>query len=84
MAQVVERVIACVAEVFSNKGVDPPTLSASTPLDAELGLDSLDYAELVSRLEGEFGFDPFATDTPPAVRTVSDLAELYRAARARA
>ena len=36
-------------------------LSLRTPLDATLGLDSLDYAELVVRLEGAFGVDPFAS-----------------------
>lgn len=64
--------------VFQNKGQTAPPLAASTPLDATLGLKSLDYAELVVRLEGVFGFDPFAGGMPPRISTIADLSALYR------
>jgi len=72
-----DRVIRCVEEVFRNKGASPPVLGPSTPLTQELGLDSLDYAELVARLEYAFGFDPFASGVPREIRTLTDLASLY-------
>lgn len=74
---VLNRVISSLREVFDNKGVVPPELSAQTRLDHTLGLESLDYAELVVRLEQEFGTDPFSSGTPPRVETVGDLASYY-------
>lgn len=71
------RVIATLRDVFENKGLEIPELSADTPLDQSLGLESLDYAELVVRLEQEFGKDPFSTGTPPRVQTLGDLATYY-------
>ncbi len=70
------KVIASIAEVFENKGVKPPLLGAETRLDASLGLDSLDFAELVVRLEAKFGADPFAQGATP-VETIAQLARLY-------
>lgn len=63
--------------VFKNKGLTPPALVAETVLDGTLGLESLDFAELVVRLEQVFGKDPFSQDTIPEVRTLSDLCVLY-------
>ena len=63
--------------VFKNKGVDPPLMSAETILDGSLGLESLDFAEVVMRLEQVFGKDPFSGDTIPEVSTVADLCALY-------
>ena len=55
--------------VFKNKGMTPPALSAETVLDGSLGLEqSLDFAELVMRLEQVFGKDPFSGGTVPEVR----------------
>ena len=63
--------------VFKNKGMSPPALSAETVLDGSLGLESLDFAELVMRLEQVFGKDPFSGGTVPEVRTLGDLCSLY-------
>ena len=52
-------------------------MTATTALDGTLGLDSLDFAEAVVRLEQRFGFDPFASGTIDHLRTVGDLAALY-------
>jgi acyl carrier protein len=75
------KVIACIAEVFDNKGEPAPPLAPETRLDASLGLDSLDFAELVVRLEASFGGDPFARGASEAVGTVAELAKLYADAR---
>lgn len=77
MPTTVERVIACMADVFRNKGLEPPELSPSTGLAPELGLDSLDYAELIVRLEAEFGLDPLQDGQVPELRSIADLAALY-------
>ncbi|HEX9308099.1 MAG TPA: acyl carrier protein [Anaeromyxobacter sp.] len=74
------KVIESIAEVFENKGVKPPPLGAETRLDASLGLDSLDFAELVVRLEAQFGADPFSQGAPTPVRTIGQLAKLYEEA----
>jgi acyl carrier protein len=71
------KVIACIAEVFENKGEAAPPLGPDTGLDASLGLDSLDFAELVVRLEACFGRDPFAQGVSERVATVAELARLY-------
>ncbi len=73
LAKVVEEFVV----VFKNKGLNPPPLSTDTVLDGTLGLESLDFAELVMRLEQVFGKDPFSAGTIPAVRTLGDLCSLY-------
>jgi acyl carrier protein len=73
------RVIEVIRAVFANKGLEPPELAADTVLDRSLGLESIDFAELVLRLEREFGEDPFAEGDVPAIRTIHDLAGLYPA-----
>jgi acyl carrier protein len=63
--------------VFKNKGIDPPALSADTLLNGSLGLESLDFAEVVMRLEQVFGKDPFSNGTVPELSTLGDLCSLY-------
>ena len=63
--------------VFKNKGMSPPALSAETILDGSLGLESLDFAEVVMRLEQVLGKDPFSGDTIPEVSTMAELCALY-------
>ena len=62
--------------VFKNKGIEPPAMSNETILDGSLGLESLDFAEVVMRLEQVFGKDPFSGDTIPEVSTLADLCAL--------
>jgi acyl carrier protein len=71
------RVIEVIRAVFANKGQGPPNLAPGTVLDLSLGLESIDFAELVVRLEREFKTDPFADGDVPSVRTIADLAGLY-------
>ncbi len=77
MEATVERVMRCIGEVFTNKSLPVPQLSPETALGDQLGLTSLDYAELVVRLEVEFGKDPMAAGELPDFRTVGDLARFY-------
>lgn len=74
-----QRVIEVIRAVFANKRQTPPALNQETVLDLSLGLESIDFAELVVRLEGEFGEDPFANGMIPSIRTIGDLAKLYPA-----
>jgi acyl carrier protein len=64
--------------VFSRKAHSAPPLAPETPIDGSLGLDSLDFAEVVVRLEQAFGFDPFSSRAIDQLRTIDDLAALYR------
>lgn len=59
-------------------------LSDQTPVFAGgAGLDSLDFAELVVRLEEALGVDPFAQSwAPRSVDTVGRLIEIYEQALA--
>jgi acyl carrier protein len=72
------KVIAELREVFRNRKLTSPALGPETVLDASLGLESLDFAELVVRLEQVFGRDPFAQGAIPEIVTIRDLASLYR------
>jgi acyl carrier protein len=73
-----DLVVAEFRTVFRNKGIEPPVMSHETVLDGSLGLESLDFAEVVMRLEQVFGNDPFSRDTIPEVTTLADLCALYR------
>jgi acyl carrier protein len=73
-----EKVVTEFETVFLNKGLSPPTLIPETVLDGSLGLESLDFAELVVRLEQVFGKDPFSGPTIPEVKTLADLCCLYQ------
>ncbi len=64
--------------VFRNKGQNPPVLSSETMLDGSFGLESLDFAEVVMRLEQSLGKDPFSNGTIPELRTLGDFSALYR------
>jgi acyl carrier protein len=70
------RVIEVLMDVFKSKGLSSPPLAPETVLD-QLGLESLDFAQAVIRLEEITGKDPFATGTEYQIRTLSDLAVLY-------
>jgi len=74
-----DRVVQCIEEVFRSLNRAPPDIGPDTKLDASLGLESLDYAQLVVVLEDAFGFDPFAEGIPQGLETVNDLAALYEA-----
>ena len=72
-----DKIVGEFETVFKNKGLDPPPLVLETILDGSFGLESLDFAELVVRLEQVFGKDPFSRETIPEVRTLAELCMLY-------
>jgi acyl carrier protein len=58
------------------QGREVSMIGASTTLLQSDGVDSLDLAILVGRLEEYTGLDPFATAVPQ-FQTIRDLARLY-------
>ena len=77
MSPTEQRVISVIHAVFDNKKQTPPLINPATVLDRSLGLESIDFAELVVRLEVEFGTDPFSNGTAGPISTVADLAALF-------
>lgn len=74
------HVIHCVAEESGKELVEG--FGKQTVL-LESGLDSLDFAIIVARLERELGYDPFLQlDEPVYPRTLSDLIGVYARAKA--
>ena len=70
------RIIQVITEIFNMKGLTVPTLGPDTILD-QIGLESLDFAQAVIRMEELTGRDPFATEAEFQIKTLSDLAEMY-------
>jgi len=70
------RVIEVLVEVFQEKGREAPALAPDTVLD-QLGLESLDFAQAVIRLEEITGKDPFATGAEFQIKTLFDLSAMY-------
>jgi acyl carrier protein len=70
----IEIAIQAVTDVLSNKRSGAHTIYASTPLD-ELGLDSLEVAEVFTALEDLCGCE-LDTEPPQPITTVGDLTTL--------
>ena len=74
----IERaVMEAISEVFRNGGREPPPLHLHTCVDSSLGLDSLDWAEVVVRLEAKLGCDPFESSVSAEINVIEDLVRLY-------
>lgn len=71
-----KQIIDVLLEVFQNKDIKAPELKPDTVLD-QLGLESLDFAQAVIRMEEITGKDPFSTGAEYQIQTLSDLAALY-------
>jgi len=71
------RIISTIEMVCKNKGLTVTELNSDTVLNSSLGIESLDFAEIVIRLEDEFGMDPFSSGEILQVRTISDLTKIY-------
>lgn len=71
-----EQVVQLLTEVFVSKGLTAPALGPDTVLD-QIGLESLDFAQVVIRMEEQTGKDPFASGEDLQVRLLSDFAALY-------
>jgi len=67
--------------VYRDTGRSPLETPAASLLGSDLGLDSLDLAQIIVLLERSLGVDPFrdarATTPHPPIRTVSHLVTLY-------
>ncbi len=66
-----------IRQTLAAKGVRPPALSLGTPIDGSLGLDSLDWAAVIVRLEEAVGVDPFEKPMARELKTIEDLVSLY-------
>jgi len=72
-----------IREIFNGvwkerKGTKPPVLEADSLL-LETGLDSLDFAIVVARLEERVGFDPFSiADDAYYPQTFGDFVAFYK------
>lgn len=75
-----KTVMQVIQETLAEKGVLVPFLTLESSIGQELGLDSLDWAAVVVRLEEETGIDPFQQGLGEELRTVSDFVDLYLAA----
>ena len=69
-------------EIARRKAPDLAEVQMEQSLIEQLGLASMDLAELIAILEAELGVDPFATTAISRIRTVADLCTAYRAAAA--
>ena len=80
-ARVLAAVRGAIAVVYHDTARPPRDVVPSALLGSDLGLDSLDLAQVVVLLERELGVDPFR-DPPtgaarPPIRTVDDLVAAY-------
>jgi acyl carrier protein len=76
--EVGKTIMEAIRKTLAAKGLKPPALTLSTPIDGSLGLDSLDWASVIVRLEEMTGVDPFEKPVERELRTVDDLTSLYR------
>ena len=71
---------AVISALASALYVEPEQITGSAGF-ADLGLDSLDLAQMIVLLERSLGVDPFRAPPPgaarPAVRAVADLIAIY-------
>lgn len=70
-------ILQIIGETLVAKDLSAQGLGLDSPVDSSLGLDSLDWAAVVVRIELETGIDPFAEGTIGRLKTVSDLIDLY-------
>ena len=70
------RIIEILGEIIETKGITKSVLGPGTILE-EIGLESLDFAEVVIKMDEITGKDPFSTGNEYDIKTLSDLANLY-------
>jgi acyl carrier protein len=76
-AAVLTHITGILSDIARSKGLPPFNLESNTELlGGGIGIDSLDLATLVTRLERATGRDPFA-DGFIDFRTAGELARLY-------
>ena len=67
---------AAVGRVLADKGLSPRPIADNDALFGQIGLDSLDLAQVVVALEQELGVDPYRQVGRP-LRTFGDLVQAY-------
>jgi acyl carrier protein len=73
------KIVAAVLEIVQRNTPSCQAITADQSLLDDLGLESMDLAELVATLEVELGSNPFAESVAISdVRTVADLCAAYR------
>lgn len=78
MSKTEQRVHRAIGRIKRSKDVDALALSPDKSLVAELGLSSLDLAQLIAILQTESAYDPFAgAHSLAEARTVGDLVRLF-------
>ncbi|MBV7708163.1 hypothetical protein NOVA_35850 [Nocardia nova] len=78
MSDVHDVVVAAVTSIISRRGDEFGGLKPGTKLGAELGFNSLEFAELSAQLEDIFDHDPFSAGGFP--ETVEEIVDYYRLA----
>ena len=72
------KIIDEISSIITMNESEIKTILPGSQLSDDLGLSSLDYAQLIAALEIRFEADPFAEQTPiTSIRTVRDLTEVY-------
>ena len=70
-----ETIEGAIGALLARRGADAVEITRHARLSEDLGLDSLELAELSAVLEDELGRDPFSEGILPD--TVGDLADFY-------
>jgi acyl carrier protein len=68
-------VIDCIREMLARRDADPGDVNVTADIYEELGLDSLEVAELSAVLEDSYGTDPYSAGELP--KTVQDVVAFY-------
>ncbi|ABF40374.1 hypothetical protein Acid345_1372 [Candidatus Koribacter versatilis Ellin345] len=77
MANYFDELSETIRAIIRERGDVPSELAPTTPI-LECGLDSLDIASLVARLEERYGVDPFSDDSLNEVpQNLGQMAALY-------
>ena len=78
MENIKETILAVVLDVVQDKSPETETVKPEQALVEDLGLQSLDLARIVAKLEVKLGVDPFAELVAiTSIRTPGDLTAAY-------
>ena len=71
-----KTIFAVIASLLERRGETERELGLASTLSEDLGLDSLELAELSAALEDDLGSDPYTAGLVP--NTVGELVAFYR------
>jgi acyl carrier protein len=71
-----ETVLTVIKELLERRGAAEVEITPDSKLSAQLGLDSLELAELSAALEDDLGRDPYTAGLVP--ETVGELVAFYQ------